>query len=66
MNRLAELLLKKSLDDCTTEELQRITDKYPYFNAGHLLTAAKTNLSSVKKAGLHFHPVLLSALKKKF
>ena len=65
MNRLAELLLKKSLDDCTTEELQRITDKYPYFNAGHLLTAAKTNLSSVKKAQLHFHPVLLSALINK-
>jgi hypothetical protein len=65
MNRLAQLLLKKSLDECTTEELQRITDKYPYFNAGHLLTAAKTNLSSVKKAGLYFHPVLLSHLINK-
>jgi len=65
MNRLAELILKKSLDDCTIEELQCIADKYPYFNAGHLLTAAKTNLSSDKKAELHFHPVLLSALVNK-
>jgi hypothetical protein len=69
MNRLAELLLNKSLSECTAEELQRITDKYPYFNAGHLLAATKIQSAdtaeakaTIQKAGLHFHPVQLSAL----
>lgn len=65
MNRLAELILKKPLDDCSTEELQRITDKYPYFNAGHLLEAAKSNLLNRAKATLYFHPLQLSALFNK-
>jgi hypothetical protein len=69
MNRLAELLLNKSLSECTAEELQRITDKYPYFNAGHLLAATKVQSAdtadakaTIQKAGLHFHPVQLNAL----
>ena len=69
MNRLAELLLKKSLDECSLEELQHITDKYPYFNAGHLLAASKIQSTDtveskaiIQKAGLYFHPSQLSSL----
>jgi len=69
MNRLAELILNKSFDECTAEELQRISDKYPYFNAGHLLAATKMQSADtaeakavIQKAGLHFHPVKLNAL----
>jgi hypothetical protein len=69
MNRLAEIILNKSLDECTAEELQRIADKYPYFNAAHLLAATKIQSAgtaeakaTIQKAGLHFHPLQLSAL----
>jgi len=68
MNRLAKLLLNKSLDECSVEELQRITDKYPYFNAGHLLAATKVQSTDtveskaiIQKAGLHFHPSQLTS-----
>jgi hypothetical protein len=69
MNRLAELLFNKSLDECSVEELQHITDKYPYFNAGHLLAATKVQSTDtveskaiIQKAGLHFHPSQLTSL----
>ena len=69
MNRLAELLFNKSLDECSVEELQRITNKYPYFNAGHLLAATKVQSTDsegsqaiIQKAGLHFHPSQLTSL----
>ena len=69
MNRLAKLLLNKSLDECSVDELQRITDKYPYFNAGHLLAATKIQSTDtveskaiIQKAGLHFHPSQLTSL----
>lgn len=69
MNRLSELLLNKSLDECTADELKRITDKYPYFNAGHLLAATKVQSTDtaeakeiIQKAGLHFRPVQLNTL----
>ena len=73
MKRLAELLLNKTLDECSIEELQRITDKYPYFNAGHLLAATKIGSTDtaesktiIQKAGLHFHPEQLSFLINNF
>jgi len=73
MNRLAEILLNKSLDDCSIGELQSITQKYPFFNAGHLLAVQKLqkidseNLSaSIQKANLHFQSIYINqALSEK-
>jgi hypothetical protein len=66
MNWLANLILKKSLDDCSIQELQQLINKYPYFNAGHLLLAKKLQseapgqlTDSFKKATLYFHPLQL-------
>ena len=64
MNRLAEILLKKSLDECSVHELLQLTEKYPYFNAGHLLAVQKLQAEgsdqlskTLQKASLHFHSV---------
>ena len=64
MNRLAEILLKKSLNECSVEELQQLIKKYPYWNAGHLLAVQKLHAEgsaqldqSLQKASLHFQPL---------
>ena len=67
MNRLAEILLNKSLDECSIEELQSITQKYPYFSAGHLLAVQKLQKKNpdqlsapLQKANLHFRSVYIN------
>ncbi len=57
------------MDECTVEDLQQLTKKYPYFNAGHLLAVKKTQLENesllpefLQKASLHFHPLLLNTV----
>ena len=50
----------------SAEALANLTDKYPYFSAGHLLALKKAqqenNLSYAfsQKASLHFHPLLFN------
>lgn len=64
MNRLAEIIFNKSIDDVSAETLEQLTNKYPFFNAGHLLAiqkAKKENSSAIsQKASLHFHPLLFN------
>lgn len=67
MNRLAEILLNKPLDECSVQELQYITQKYPYFNAGHLLAVQKLQAEqssqfteTFQKASLYFHPLYIN------
>ena len=64
MNRLAEIIFNKSIDEVSVETLEQLTNKYPFFNAGHLLAiqkAKKENTSaSSQKASLHFHPLLFN------
>ena len=69
MNSLAEIIYNKKFDECTVEELQQLTKKYPYFNAGHLLAVKKTQLENesllpefLQKASLHFHPLILNSV----
>lgn len=69
MNRLAEIIFKKSIDDVSAESLQQLTKKYPFFNAGHLLVAKKNQFENsllppefLQKASLHFHPLFLNAI----
>jgi Asp-tRNA(Asn)/Glu-tRNA(Gln) amidotransferase C subunit len=69
MNSLAEIIYKKKIDECTVEDLQQLTKKYPYFNAGHLLAVKKTQLENESRlpeflqiASLHFHPFLLNTV----
>jgi hypothetical protein len=69
MYRLAELLLKKPLGECTEQELHSIAEKYPFFSAGHLLTLKKSlsensrgSNALIQKAALYFHPLQLQAL----
>jgi hypothetical protein len=64
MNRLANLILNKSSEDCSIPELQQLINKYPCFNAGYLLLAKKLQFEdpgqladSFKKATLYFHPL---------
>lgn len=67
MSRLAKILLNKSLDECSVQEVQAITQRYPYFNAGHLLAVQKLHkehpdqlLQSLQKANLHFRSVYIN------
>ena len=67
MSRLAKILLNKSLDECSIQEVQAITQRYPYFNAGHLLAVQKLHkehpdqlLQSLQKANLHFRSVYIN------
>ena len=67
MSRLAEILLNRSLAECSAEELLSITKKYPYFNAGHLLAVQKLHneepdllARSLQKANLHFRSVYIN------
>ena len=65
MNRLAEIIFNKSIDEVSTDTLEQLTNKYPFFNAGHLLAiqkAKKENSSVVisQKASLYFHPLLFN------
>ncbi len=39
------VLQKKSLGDCSVEELQQLTESYPYFSAAHFLLAAKLKVA---------------------
>ena len=64
MNRLAEIIFNKSIEEVSAEALEQLTNKYPFFNAGHLLAikkAQKENSSvTSQKASLHFHPLLFN------
>jgi len=69
MSRLAKILLNKSLDECSVQEVQAITQRYPYFNAGHLLAVQKLHnehpdqlLQSLQKANLHFRSVYINKI----
>jgi len=64
MNRLAEIIFNKSIDEVSTEALEQLTNKYPFFNAGHLLLLKKAKKENTpvtsQKASLHFHPLLFN------
>ena len=66
MNRLAEIIFNKSIDDVRAEALEQLTNKYPFFSAGHLLALKKAQKennqpsSFLQKASLHFHPLLFN------
>ena len=64
MNRLAEIIFNKSIDEVSPETLEQLTNKYPFFSAGHLLLLKKTQKEnssvSTQKASLHFHPLLFN------
>ena len=69
MNRLSEILLNKSLNECSEEELQLIIQRYPYFNAGHLLAVQKLQnespgqlSESLQKANLHFQSLYIDQI----
>jgi len=64
IDELSRVVLKRPLQDCTIDELQRLIDEYPYFGPAQLLLAKKlaeesTDNSSdykeqVQKASLYF------------
>jgi hypothetical protein len=57
---LQDLFETRMLEDISIEQLSQLTDKYPYFGAGHFLLAKKLKLSrqdserAAGKAALHF------------
>ena len=71
IDQLAQSVLqKKSLDECSVEELQQLTDQYPYFGAVQLLLAEKLKTENpsqykeqLQKASLFFqNPLWLDHL----
>ena len=66
IDRLVHLILqKKSLDDCSLQELQKVADRYPYFAAIHLMLGAKTGQSHDTLTSLYFpDPAWLHYLQK--
>lgn len=63
---LAQLLFgKSSVEDCTSEEIQHLSEKYPYFAPAHFLLVQKTKgadataqQNAVNKAVLYHHDPL--------
>ncbi len=46
LEKLAQSIFKKPLDDCREDELLNFTKRYPYFGAGHFLYLKKLDPSS--------------------
>src|SRR5688572_11517841 len=63
-NRLTQQIFQKSLDECSTEEISRFTEQYPYFAPGHFLLLRKLGDQSEQygdayaKAILYYHDPL--------
>ncbi|HEX7845216.1 MAG TPA: hypothetical protein VF476_05390 [Chitinophagaceae bacterium] len=65
-NDLVKIVLQKnSLQDCSVDELKRLTEKYPYFSAGQLLLAQKLKTENqsayneqLQKLSLYLHDPL--------
>ncbi|MCW3073638.1 MAG: hypothetical protein JWP69_707 [Flaviaesturariibacter sp.] len=61
---LSETLVQKSFADCSTEELRKLTEQYPYFAPAHFLLLKKFDPSTeayrkqYQKAILYFHDPL--------
>jgi len=71
IDQLAKSILQKNtLEDCSVQELQQITDQYPYFSAAQLLLAKKLQtakaeqyLKHLQKTSLYFYnPLWLECL----
>src|SRR6185369_6534153 len=63
IDQLAKSILQKNtLEDCNVNELQRLTDQYPYFSAAQLLLTKKLQkenaeqyLKHLQKTSLYFY-----------
>src|SRR5260221_11356239 len=52
IDQLAKSILQKdSLGQCSIDELQQLTDQYPYFSAAQLLLAKKLSIESHSENG---------------
>jgi len=53
IDELSQAVLKKSLQDCNIEELQRLIEEYPYFGPGQLLLAKKLSEQQADNSSLY-------------
>jgi len=62
IDELSKAVLKRPLQDCNVDELQRLIDEYPYFGPGQLLLAKKLSEQQADNSSLYKEQVQKTSL----